>query len=119
MRAKDRRGRDGEERAARYLSALGCEVLARNWRCALGEIDIIARDGREIVLVEVKTRRTDLYGHPFAAVDEQRTRRLWKAGRAWCSASGEPSSRPLRLDVIAITGEDPATADLEHFRDVR
>ena len=56
MRAKDALGRYGEDAAVRHLVAAGYDVLARNWRCAAGEIDIVARDGRSLVICEVKTR---------------------------------------------------------------
>ncbi|HOW01581.1 MAG TPA: YraN family protein, partial [Rhodoglobus sp.] len=56
MAAKDALGRRGEEIAARYLASRGLAIVERNWRCPQGEIDLIARDGGELVFVEVKTR---------------------------------------------------------------
>ena len=56
MAQKDDVGRRGEDEAAAYLTALGWRILDRNWRCASGEVDIVALDGRELVIVEVKTR---------------------------------------------------------------
>ncbi len=120
MAQKDDRGRAGEERAARHLQEHGFEVLDRNWRCAAGELDIVATDGRDLVIVEVKTRRTEWFGHPFAAVDARKRDRLWRLARAWAVAHPESvRRRRLRLDVIGITGEDPATAVLEHLVDLR
>ena len=58
-------GRHGEQLAVDHLEARGMQVLDRNWRCRLGEIDIVARDGGETVFIEVKTRTSHDYGHPF------------------------------------------------------
>lgn len=120
MAKKDDRGREGEERAARYLEARGYRVWDRNWRCPQGEIDIVADDGRDLVVVEVKTRRTDRFGHPFTAVDRRKRERLWRLAHAWVRAHpGAASGRSVRVDLIGITGEHPATAVLEHLEDLR
>lgn len=120
MADKDERGRAGEDRAARYLSDRGYTVLERNWRNGHGEIDIVAHRGGEIVVVEVKTRRTEGFGHPFEAVDGRKRDRLWRLALAWMAE--HPSlarGRRVRVDVVGILGEDPATGALEHLEDVR
>ncbi|WP_125132126.1 YraN family protein [Microbacterium sp. 10M-3C3] len=115
MAAKDDLGRAGEERAARYLSGRGYEILDRNWRCPQGEIDIVAVDGRRLVVAEVKTRRSDRFGHPLEAVDRRKAQRLWRLAMAWIRAHPEQArGRMLRLDAIAIVGDDPAMGALEH-----
>jgi len=120
MAAKDELGRAGEQRAAQHLQQHGYEILDRNWRCAQGELDIVAcRDGL-LCFVEVKTRRAIGFGHPFEAVDERKRRRLWQLAYAWLSAHPEQGAhRMLRLDVVAIVGPDPATGELEHLVDLR
>lgn len=119
MAVKDERGRAGEDRAAAYLRAGGYDILDRNWRCAAGEIDIVAASPRDLVVVEVKTRRTEWFGHPFEAVDARKRARLWRLSCAWIAAHPAAArGRRLRLDVIGITGEDPATAILEHIEDL-
>jgi putative endonuclease len=119
MANKDDRGRAGEVRAADHLRANGYTLLDRNWRCAEGEIDIVAARGRELVVVEVKTRRTDWFGHPFEAVDARKRNRLFRLSCAWIAAHPALArGRRLRLDIIGITGEDPATAVVEHLEDV-
>ncbi|GAA3210206.1 YraN family protein [Microbacterium terregens] len=120
MAAKDVLGRAGEERAARYLETCGYTVLDRNWRIRDGEIDlVIARPG-ELVVVEVKTRSGDGFGHPFEAVDGRKQHRLWRLAVAWIAAHPDQAQgRRLRLDAIAITGPDPQTARLEHLQDLR
>lgn len=119
MAAKDARGRAGEDRAAEYLKHAGFEVLDRNWRCPQGEIDIVAAHGGDLVVVEVKTRRTDWFGHPFEAIDRRKRARLWRLSCAWIAAHRDlATGRRLRLDIIGVTGEDPATAVLEHLEDL-
>lgn len=118
MAAKDELGRWGEEHAAAYLTRAGYRVLARNWRCVLGEIDIIAFDGRDTVFVEVKTRSGTGYGHPLEAITPPKLARLRKLAVAWCEAHPqEPTSRrSIRIDAIAIlrqTGRAPVVEHLE------
>ncbi len=120
MAEKDVLGRAGEERAAAYLAELGCTVLDRNWRAPGGELDLVVADGREIVVVEVKTRRGLGFGHPLEAVDDRKRRRLWRLAMAWAVAHPKHArGRDIRLDAIAIVGADPATGSLEHVRDLR
>ena len=120
MADKDVLGRAGEDRAARYLADAGYRLIERNWRCAQGELDIVAVRGVEVVIVEVKTRRGDGFGHPLEAIDARKRARLWKLAMAWASAHPQWSrGRVVRVDAIALTGPDPATADLEHVEDLR
>ncbi|SDQ11330.1 YraN family protein [Microbacterium sp. cf332] len=120
MAAKDDRGRAGEDRAARHLTQLGYDILDRNWRVRQGELDIVAATARELVVVEVKTRRSEAYGHPFDAVDARKSERLWRLACAWVAAHPMAvRGRRIRLDVIGITGDDVDTAVLEHVEDLR
>lgn len=119
MADKDALGRAGEERAARYFAELGYSVVARNWRCPAGEIDLVAVDARHVVIVEVKTRRGEGFGHPFEAVDARKRVRLWRVAAAWASAHRDlAQGRRLRIDAVAIIGADPRSADLEHIVDL-
>jgi len=120
MAAKDERGRAGEERAARHLTERGYDILDRNWRHRQGEIDIVAGTRTELVVVEVKMRRTEWFGHPFEAVDARKRDRLWRLACAWIAANPDRvRGRRLRLDVIGITGEDVDSAIVEHIEDLR
>lgn len=108
-------GRWGEDEAARYLQQQGMKVLQRNLKTPVGEIDILARKGRYLVFVEVKTRRSLKYGSPQEAVGAAKQRQILRAAQWYLS------SRPVRLlqprfDVISILrqGEDVA---IEHFQD--
>lgn len=119
MADKDDLGRAGEERAAHYFAHDGFDVVARNWRCSAGEIDLVAIDTHHVVVVEVKTRRGEAFGHPFEAVDARKRARLWRLAAAWAAAHRElVQGRRLRIDAVAIIGPDPRTARLEHIRDV-
>lgn len=120
MAAKDELGRAGEERAALYLSTHRYQILDRNWRCSQGEIDIVAERDGTICIVEVKTRRSLAYGHPFDAVDERKRERLWRLAYAWCRTHpGLAGNRTLRLELIGIVGPDPMQGVLEHLVDLR
>lgn len=120
MAAKDEFGRAGEERAAQHLRSLGYTVIDRNWRCPQGELDIIAARHDLLCVVEVKTRRSERFGHPLEAIDERKRRRLWRLAFAWAQAHPESArGRNLRLQAIALTGPDAATARLEHLEDMR
>lgn len=120
MAAKDVLGRAGEDRAAAHLTALGWRVIGRNWRCRDGEVDIVAIDGGDLVIVEVKTRRGIGFGHPLEAVDARKRARLWRLAMAWAAAHPDIArGKALRLDVVGIIGTDPAAGTLEHLRDLR
>ena len=119
MADKDVLGRAGEDRAARYFEAQGFTVLARNWRSREGEIDLVVADRSAVVVVEVKTRRGEQFGHPFEAIDARKRVRLWRLAIAWASAHRDQmQGRRLRIDAIGLTGAVPDTARLEHLVDV-
>ncbi|WP_030455670.1 YraN family protein [Herbidospora cretacea] len=101
--AKDELGRAGEELAAGYLVGEGMEILARNWRCREGEIDIVARDGAVLVVVEVRTRSSGAYGSAFASVTEAKLARLRRLGARWLAGQAERFAS-VRIDVVALDG---------------
>lgn len=117
MAAKDEVGRYGEDVAARVLAEDGWEVLARNWRTARGELDIIARDGDCAVAVEVKTRRTATFGSPLEAVTPRKVARLRALLAAWLATRDEHFAQ-ARVDVIGVTLPRAGAARLEHLRGV-
>jgi putative endonuclease len=106
MRVKDAVGRFGEQLAVGHLEAAGLEILARNWRCREGELDIVARDGSELVFVEVKTRSSRAYGSPAEAVDRAKSARIRQLALRWIMAQrelGEPEFwSALRFDVVSV-----------------
>jgi putative endonuclease len=117
MRAKDALGRYGEEMAARYLEDAGLTILARNWRCDIGELDIIAREGRRLVVCEVKTRRSERYGTPFEAVGPRKVRRMRQLIVRWLELN-QIHAPEIRFDVIGILQPISGPPTLEHLRGV-
>ena len=94
-------GAAGEAQAERWYVERGYEVVARNWRCRDGELDLVVRRGRELVFVEVKARRTDRFGTPAEAVTPVKQRRLRVLAHRYLEATGERAGS-LRFDVAAI-----------------
>lgn len=94
-------GADGEERAAAWYVGKGYAVVARNWRCRDGELDLVVRRGRELVFVEVKARRTDRFGIPAEAVTPTKQRRLRGLAARYLRDTGTHAGS-LRFDVVTI-----------------
>ena len=94
-------GADGEALAAAWYVAHGYSVLARNWRCSDGEIDLIVHRGRSVVICEVKTRTTDAFGVPAEAVTHAKRRKLRLLASRWL-AEAPFRPREIRFDVAAI-----------------
>jgi putative endonuclease len=117
MRAKDVLGRRGEALAAVYLAEHGFEIVERNWRCARGEIDLVAREGDETVFVEVKTRSSLDYGHPLEAITIVKLARLRRLAATWC-AEHEPRATRIRIDAVAIVAPPGKPPEIEHLRGV-
>ncbi len=116
-RAKDGLGRYGEQLAADHLVAAGLVVLDRNWRCPRGELDLVARDGRTLVFVEVKTRTSTAYGHPAEAVGHAKSARIRRLAAAWLAES-DRSWPEVRFDVVAVLRPLTGAAVVDHLRGV-
>jgi putative endonuclease len=110
-------GRLGEQLAVDHLLGRGMTVVERNWRCRLGEIDIIARDGVDTVFVEVKTRSTHDFGHPFEAITPLKLARLRRLAAAWCQATDAPVAG-IRIDAVAVLAPTEAPAMIEHLEGI-
>jgi putative endonuclease len=107
-------GRKGEEIAVAHLKSLGYEILEVNWFSSHLEIDIVAKDGNELVIVEVKARGTDSYEHPSEAVSNKKIRFLVNAAEGYILEKN--LNCDTRFDVISIIffGHD---FEIEHFKD--
>lgn len=117
MAAKDDTGRWGEDIAARALADLEWSVLARNWRCPIGEIDIVAADGDEAVIVEVKTRRSVAFGSAAEAVTSRKLARLRRLAAAWLENQDRVFAG-VRIDVVAVQVDARSRATLVHLKGV-
>lgn len=107
----------GEGLTARYLLDLGWEILARNWRCEHGEIDLLARDAHELVVVEVKTRTGVSFGEPVEQVTRSKAARLRRLAVA-AAREFAPSPGPLRIDVVGVLWRPDGPAHVRHVRAV-
>lgn len=114
MAKKDDLGRRGEQIAADHLIELGYEIVERNWRCAHGELDIVARDGGDTVFVEVKTRGGEAFGHPFEAITAEKLTRLRQLASLWC-ASARPRPLSIRIDAVAVIAPRLGDVRIEHL----
>jgi putative endonuclease len=94
----------GEDAAAAWYGANGYQVMARNWRCREGELDLVVRRKGIVVLCEVKTRATDRFGVPAEAVDRLKRQRLRVLAARWLSEAGVPA-REIRFDVVSVVGD--------------
>lgn len=109
-------GKWGEEEAARYLRRKGLKVLERNVRTPVGEIDIVARQGRTLVFVEVKTRRGTLFGVPQEAVGPVKQRQILRSAQ-WYLGGGKGRGLQPRFDVVAVIAGRDGAAEIEHIPD--
>jgi len=117
MAAKDELGRLGEQLAVEYLESEGMRVLERNWRCPVGEIDIVARDGNTLVMVEVKTRSGVLFGTPFSAITADKLARLRRLVAAWITAHNG-AHRDVRIDAVSVLVPRRGAIEIDHLRGI-
>ena len=123
-------GRLGEQAAASYLAGLGYRVLAQNWRSPdpeqRGELDLVLRHRRDLVICEVKTRTGAALAHPAEAVTEEKAARLRRLAVVWLRSSRPPRRAVprhsfLRIDVVAVRlgPQEPfPLLSIEHLRGV-
>jgi putative endonuclease len=94
----------GEDAAAAWYEANGYEVVARNWQCRDGELDLVVRRNRTIVFCEVKTRTTDVFGSPAEAVNHLKRQRLRVLAARWLE-DFPIRMREIRFDVVSVIGD--------------
>ena len=105
----------GESIATTFLKGAGFSIVEQNFRCVCGELDIVARDGRAIVFVEVKCRRNKIYGPPQLAVTPFKQRQISKAALVWLSKRRLYDAE-ARFDVVAIVLHEHDLPEIEHIR---
>lgn len=110
-------GAYGEALAARHLVAAGMVLLDHNWRCELGELDLVLRDGEVLVFCEVKTRRSTRYGSPLEAVHAQKAARMRRLAARWM-ATHDVHAEQVRLDLVGVLAPARGAAEIEHVAGV-
>jgi putative endonuclease len=95
-----------EKQVGDYLTGMGYQILAYNFRCHSGEIDIVARDGAYLVFVEVKYRGSAKSGDPLEAVTDRKQRTICRTASFYCLRYGYGDSTPCRFDVAAVRGDE-------------
>jgi putative endonuclease len=115
MNAREALGRRGEQLAAEHLERSGLQVLDRNWRCAEGEVDIVAVDRGVLVICEVKTRSDTRYGTPLEAISARKHGRLRRLAVRWVAAHGVRYDE-IRIDVVGVLRAAPGEFTIEHIR---
>jgi putative endonuclease len=100
-RARQVLGAAGEDLSAAWYEARGYRVLARNWRCREGELDLVMRQGATVVFCEVKTRTSLAFGSPLEAVTPVKQRRIRRLASAWLHETGGHATN-VRFDVAAV-----------------
>jgi putative endonuclease len=106
-------GQRGEAIAARHLTGLGMEVIDRNWRCDAGEIDLVLRDGRVLVVCEVKTRTSTAYGAPLEAIDQRKLDRLRRLAARWLRVH-DCHPDDVRIDMVGVLAPPGMPVEIEH-----
>ena len=106
MENKRKVGIQYEKKAAEYIKQQGFLILEQNFYSRFGEIDIVAKDGRYLVFIEVKYRRNASCGTPLEAVNAKKQKRICRTASYFCMRHGYGETTPCRFDVIAMMGED-------------
>lgn len=108
-------GNRGEDVATEYLQKKGYKLLARNWTASHHEVDIVMQDGDWLVMVEVKTRRSDRFADPIRAIDDEKLWNLMEAAKVYKQEHSEARHLLVRIDSVCIVGEN--CEQIEHLVD--
>lgn len=108
-------GQAGESAAEEYLRRKGYRIVARNLRSPVGELDLVVEDGRVLVFVEVKARRTDAFGGAIQAVHQRKQKKLIQLAAQYL-ARHHVKDRLCRFDVVLLQGTDAAVPQIEHIQ---
>lgn len=110
------RGRLWESRAATYLEQYGLAILARGYRCRLGELDLVCRDERQLVIVEVRARSSGALCSAIDSIDAHKRRRIVQATRHLLMRHSEWHAAPIRFDVVAFDAIDTAEPQVQWIK---
>jgi len=113
---RQRAGQRAEELAAEFLRAQGCEILERNYRRRLGELDLVARERGVLVIAEVRTRASAEFGGAAASVDRRKQRRIARAASQLLQRRRDLATLPVRFDVLVVSGPEGPAPRIEWIR---
>ncbi len=116
MLSKIELGKSGEEIAVAFLKRKGCRIIAQNYKCLFGEIDIIARFRKTLIFAEVKTRHPSHFGLPQEAVDKRKQRQIARTALYYLTAQQLLKS-PARFDVLSILINPDGLKEIEWLKD--
>ncbi|MEE9101374.1 MULTISPECIES: YraN family protein [Pseudomonas] len=103
-------GREAEASARAHLEQHGLRLVAQNWTCRRGELDLVMLDGDTVVFVEVRSRRHDAWGGALESVDSRKRQRLTAAAEHFLQQNARWSRHPCRFDIVAIDHRTPGSA---------
>lgn len=109
-------GSEAEQKAAAFLEGQGYKILERNYRCRLGEIDLICEEAGALVFVEVRHRRWSRYGYPEETITREKKRRIANTARSWLTER-RIADRECRFDVVSILGDAAPVLQRNAFED--
>ena len=113
-------GKRGEDMASSFLRSAGCGILAANYRCPWGEIDLVARDGEELAFVEVRTRRTAVFGTPQESITRRKAEHLVAAAQHYLQdhvPENDGEAIPWRIDLVSICLTDGSCSpQIDHIK---
>ena len=110
-------GERGETIAARHLAGLGMELVDRNWRCDAGEIDLVLRDGRVLVVCEVKTRTSEAFGTPLESVTQAKAARLRRLAGRWLLVH-DCHPDDVRIDLVGVLAPPAGPVEVLHVEGI-
>ena len=116
MAAHNEWGKWGEDTAAAYLEEKGYQIIERDWKSGHHDLDIVAKEDSTLVIVEVKTRRSRLFGDPEEAIDYKKRQSLQSAINHYVKS--HRANHDVRFDIISIIGMIGSQPEIEHIKDV-
>ena len=114
--AQQQTGQRAEELAAEFLRAAGCEILHRNYRRRLGELDIVARADGELVIAEVRMRTSNTWGGAAASVERRKQQRITRAANQLLQQHADLAAMPVRFDVLVVNDPYGPSPSIEWIR---
>ena len=117
-RQKKELGRKGENIALKFLLEKGYQLVAKNYNChKFGELDLVMRDGKYLVFVEVRTKKNTIHGTPIESIDYLKRRQIEKMANLYMTKEKVPEDTFCRFDVIGIIAPDNGEPKIEHIQD--